>query len=1534
MPPPPNDNLADAQDLGVLSFVPTTVSGTTVDATSEGEEVTFGYGPSVWYTVDIPTTDLGEDNTVVIDIAKTGGDAGWEPYVEIYLVVTEPPTVFGDMNFSGSIGDGTANPPGDQVAVAPGRYVIGVSNWDGSGTPNEGTFDLSVSFVRYSFHNGALSGNALDVDWFNTDPWGGCLEGSLVGFTSEGSEPAHSGFGPSQSAWFRFLPPVNGHWQFWTDGPGDMVMSLYSSASLNPASFAALTSIDEDDSSGPGGNPLVEADLVTGTRYFIAVDCQDADGTNFTIYWNRTYSPNTPPANDEFVDVEDLGTGTTFGATTGSTRYASGECDEPPEPNNLEGPANSVWYKWVAPATLDALLEVRPDSGTEDIVHFAIYRQDGATIRDLVLVDSGSTGTFGVFTQLFFSADSGATYYFVLQNFALSDDYTAFTLQGSTSSLTPPANDDFADAEAITGEGTFSGDIEGSTLEAGEPDAVFGTPSGTVWYKFTPDCDTVIRMRAWRTPRTTSQLTYAVEVWEGSAVNALDYVPYMQRNDVYQKWLLKAGVEYHIQVIRLVGQPWQTFDLVVDLFPECIDWDGDIDGWGTLSGTAAMVGDKMRVTGGAGMAQVDLLAGGNTHIGCRALWVRFTLDITDGRGLYRNNDQAFSIMRLVSEDSSRTLELRLKATREGNQILELRRASNAVLFTFGGTGSTTAEWGRSWEATDRGEGDGSDIEVVLIGTDIGHITSTATTSYGNLNALAIDTWGYILVYIGGELVGGSTIQISPNQLQDDSDIQYVEIGPDPWPSDPSGHTPIGDWQLDFGDLAIRDMVALGPPCPHGFATDDEQWLYWDSWLHDAVFHPAGGAGMGNSGTKVMRSGGGTTIDSSDVVQNIEGRSYDSLAVGDTTPGVSMNWRVRRRAGDPQQPRYGFWLYVTDLPDGTVAPGLTTPFVLLSALNDQFGGLTGDRNAFNQLGAITLDGDGFLYVTPYLQSIASHPLAVASGVYDRTYCLGQIQLNELYWIEVETDKSVPYDVLSTVHINGNLIGTYTNRWLHTEQANHWTWVAAYGDYRRAIYADMPSYGLIAGSPGSISGFTGTFKAYMTMFSLLRRATLPLGPCYIDTQAGVDGEGTHGLPAWPDDADRFELMNYHIIYGWEENIGVFPDSGSDVADGTGPPGYEGENAREYSFGGSGNFKWNDASGQFFVEYTADLRHDYITAFAWARRMAGAGSVRLMESLDDWTDFVCWTVNAINFGTSYEPIFNASYNKIIDDPTGDFDVFADNEANVTTATYTFRLKVMRLLRNSLVYPQYRWTDDNGATHTIIIPGETVSADHIGSDPTASSDDGVFMDNHGAYDWMMVAENGAVYDGDTRGGFTNGEIMKAPQIDAQTHYVEYTVPTPGQAIKAVALWTRQRSYSNWPSTSGSSSGGSMHVRMVGGGKHRMLGDFTTVDANAAMLRKVVSASPEGLPWTADVLGGTDLRMGFWRRMRDQSASGDPANPSPYSYTNYRFMGMLLHALEWEMVVAADAGPVIAPCLAGVVSMNWRSSDRVGQGRRILVGR
>src|SRR5262249_38683458 len=144
---------------------------------------------------------------------------------------------------------------------------------------------------------------------------------------------------------------------------------------------------------------------------------------------------------------------------------ATKQAQEPNHGGNAGG--RSVWYKWTAPVTGEAVVDTM---GSSFDTLLAVYT--GNAINSLVLVaESDDFTPQSPFGRVTFNAVAGTTYQIAVDGY--NDGTGTFT--GSIAlhySLfgTAPANDNFANAVVLTGsEGQVSGRSHMATVEAGEP---------------------------------------------------------------------------------------------------------------------------------------------------------------------------------------------------------------------------------------------------------------------------------------------------------------------------------------------------------------------------------------------------------------------------------------------------------------------------------------------------------------------------------------------------------------------------------------------------------------------------------------------------------------------------------------------------------------------------------------------------------------------------------------------------------------------------------------------------------------------------------------------------------------------------------------------------------------------------------------------------------------------------------------------------------------------------------------------------------
>jgi hypothetical protein len=337
------------------------------------------------------------------------------------------------------------------------------------------------------------------------------VNGTNVEATDEPGEPLHendSSPGPTQSVWYRWTPSVDTALVVDTcatvSGGGsldDSAIAIYTGGAVN-----ALTRVGKNDDSC-GFLSGIKFNAQGGTTYSIAVDGFAAATGTFTLRFR-------PPslANDNFANPVVLSglTPTASGSNLGATAEAS-------EPNHAGQAASaSLWYRWQAPASGEFLIAVCGNF----VSRLAVYT--GSSLGGLAAVDAvtGSTtpeasGCYESAIEL--AATSGVTYRIVVDGLTFDAENKQagdfdLAIGGAPS---PPANDDLANATALTTGVPLTGTNVGATKQAGEPNHASNGAGHSVWYRWVANEQRV------EVDSCGSAISTVVGVYTGAAVNAL-----------------------------------------------------------------------------------------------------------------------------------------------------------------------------------------------------------------------------------------------------------------------------------------------------------------------------------------------------------------------------------------------------------------------------------------------------------------------------------------------------------------------------------------------------------------------------------------------------------------------------------------------------------------------------------------------------------------------------------------------------------------------------------------------------------------------------------------------------------------------------------------------------------------------------------------------------------------------------------------------------------------------------------------------------
>ncbi len=422
-----------------LSGLPASASGTLRYATAD-VAIYSGYGRDVWYEWTAP---VAGSYLASVESAET------LPYVNV---------IRGQLPDSySSIGQDVNGATNGQAFTARAGEKLLVRVFDYSSSPN---FTLHLR-AQPALVNDELF-NALEL------PASGVIEGHTIGATWSSGEPGQ--FYYDQFAWWKWTAPSSGVFR--------ARFQLTPRASTTTSLLRQLR-----PSSRYGAVQVFAGDVWTGLTQ--VADWYGEDGGAFRAVAGETYAVAVnggfahftlgleavaPPANDNFADAEIL-TGTNL-AVSARLAYATREPGEPGSgaifPFGFDG--SSVWYRWTAPEEGAYAFSVSPQARLvlylgEELVSLQPITHS-FTSQHTIRVAAGETLWIAV-TQPHYSLLNTAT----------------LRLQ----KVTPPANDDFAQREILTGAPvSFVPRTRHATLQTNEPYATPGllrTPA-TVWYEW------------------------------------------------------------------------------------------------------------------------------------------------------------------------------------------------------------------------------------------------------------------------------------------------------------------------------------------------------------------------------------------------------------------------------------------------------------------------------------------------------------------------------------------------------------------------------------------------------------------------------------------------------------------------------------------------------------------------------------------------------------------------------------------------------------------------------------------------------------------------------------------------------------------------------------------------------------------------------------------------------------------------------------------------------------------------------------------
>ncbi len=202
---------------------------------------------------------------------------------------------------------------------------------------------------------------------------------------------------------------------------------------------------------------------------------------------------------------------------------------EPGEPL-VSASSRTLWYTWKAPHRGLFRFKLNDANSSETAngnIDFALFTGD--KLVDLELETEKRGG------EISFAAPAGAEY--KLRIATRDWDLPPLTLEWESADARP-ANDDFANAQAVEGEsGSFGSSNEGATLEGSE---FYGGSAASVWFEWTAPED-----GPWIF-KTTQGFSLSTRIYTGSSIETLRLVSQPGVNSVFARFVARKGETYKI----------------------------------------------------------------------------------------------------------------------------------------------------------------------------------------------------------------------------------------------------------------------------------------------------------------------------------------------------------------------------------------------------------------------------------------------------------------------------------------------------------------------------------------------------------------------------------------------------------------------------------------------------------------------------------------------------------------------------------------------------------------------------------------------------------------------------------------------------------------------------------------------------------------------------------------------------------------------------------------------------------------------------
>jgi hypothetical protein len=274
------------------------------------------------------------------------------------------------------------------------------------------------------------------------------------------------------SVWFTFTPSHDAFID--VDTVGSNYLTALSVFTGEPGALVQVPNGCNEEAYGLQARVTFSA--AAGTTYYIMIGGSPWDSNQLLLQLNM--KEIIKPANDDFGNSQ-----TVDALPFHDTVDINSATVETGEPNGCYQTSKTVWYAFTPAASVFVQVDLFGSSVQE--IGFNIYEATTPDFSGLTRIQCAHNGE-----PAKIHVEAGTTYYIQ----GISTTYLDGEMNLNVQEITPPPNDNFADAEEITSVPFASiVDITNATAEQNEPVYCAYSPQ-TIWYKLTPSADATVQV--------------------------------------------------------------------------------------------------------------------------------------------------------------------------------------------------------------------------------------------------------------------------------------------------------------------------------------------------------------------------------------------------------------------------------------------------------------------------------------------------------------------------------------------------------------------------------------------------------------------------------------------------------------------------------------------------------------------------------------------------------------------------------------------------------------------------------------------------------------------------------------------------------------------------------------------------------------------------------------------------------------------------------------------------------------------------------